>query len=975
MNPVNIRAQGLEQNMSRAIEMELRGTLDGEVAFDDYSRFLFSRDASMYSIMPLGVIFPRHAEDVAHVVQVANQFSVSLLARGAGTSLSGQAVGAGLVMDLSRHMNRILEIDSDSHLARVQPGVVQDDLNRRARSSHLMFGPDTSTSNRATIGGMIGNNSGGSGSVRYGMTNDHVRSLDVILADGSQASLGPVSQLECERRGGGVGLEAQLYRDLPVLLRRYDSAIRNDFPPYWRRSGGYALDRLMSGPEFNLSSLVVGSEGTLAVVTEAVVDLVRRPKESVFAVGHFASVSGAIAATQDALSLDPVGVELIDRMILNLARERPNFSELVSILDGDPGALLFVTFASEEIGDAGARLDRLARLWKQNGHGYHILRAQSAAQQEQLLNLRKASLGLLMAASTGTRRPLAFVEDTAVDPVHLVEYTSRFSALLDRYGLKAGFYGHCSVGCLHIRPYIDLSDPTQVQVMRAVAEEVKELVGEFGGVNSSEHGDGLARSEFNSAVFGPDLYKAMRELKAAFDPNNLLNPGKVVDAPLMTENLRDQDGTRVRVLDTVLSFDGFGGMHAAADRCMNIGLCRKSAPGTMCPSYIATRREEDSTRGRANALVRALSDDEPGTALADDRLHEILDLCLMCKACKSECPLGVDIASLKSEALYHRHAIHGVPIRTRVIGAIRSLYRIGSKVPRLTNALLRARLVRYLVDRFLNISAQRPLPTFSLVSLSRWWDDRGPPTQPVSQGTVVVLADTFTAFTEPEIGRAAVELLEHAGWHVVLETAGCCGRAEIAKGLLAEARVKALSLAQSLATVSDPTAPIVGWEPSCLLTLREEHLALLPDDPTVRAMARRVRLLEELLVEGIDEGRLVLDEAAWPARRRILFQAHCHQTAEGATAASVSLLQRIPGAQVEEIDAGCCGMAGSFGVESEHYDVSMQIGEDRLFPAVRAAGEDTIVAATGASCRQQIQHGTHRRSWHPVELIWECIQK
>ncbi|SCL32721.1 FAD/FMN-containing dehydrogenase [Micromonospora rhizosphaerae] len=967
-NRLDREAEELGGDLAR----DLEGALDGETGFDAYTRHLFSRDASMYAIRPLGVVFPRHADDVAAAVALAGRYGVPVVPRGGGTSLAGQTVGPGLVLDLSRHMHRIVEIDPDARTARVQPGVVQDQLNRAAAPHGLMFGPDTSTSNRATIGGMLGNNSAGSGSVRYGMTIDHIRELDVVLADASRTRFAPLDPAERTRRAGLQTLEGSLYRQLPHVLETYATAISNDFPAYWRRACGYRLDRLAGDPWFNLAPFVVGSEGTLVIATEALVDLVPKPRRTVIAVGHFTSAIAAIDATEDALACEPAAVELMDRTILDLSRQKIEYADLGRTLEGDPEALLFVSFSGDDERQLAGQLDRLTALWGRHGHGYHTLRAETPEQQAPLLKVRKSSLGLLMAAGTGTRRPLAFVEDTAVDPKHLADYTRRFRQVLDRHGLQAGFYGHCSVGCLHIRPFVDVSKPEQVRAMRAVAEEIKDLVREYGGVNSSEHGDGLARSEFNREIFGEELYEAMRTVKRIFDPDNCMNPGKIVDAPSMTENLRDAALPPAPPIRTRLTFDVVGGMRGAADRCMNIGLCRKSATGAMCPSYMATRQEEHATRGRANALVKALSEPDPAVALGDERLHEILDLCLMCKACKSECPLGVDMASLKAEALAHHHDTHGVPLRSRLFGAIRLLNRLGSAAAPLSNLPGRSRLLRRLMDRSAGITSNRPLPTFQRRNLVRWFRRHRSVETTAPQGEVTLLADSFTTFTEPGIGRAAVELLEAAGWAVRLASGGCCGRASFSKGLLEDARRKARSLAATLVRASEPGSPIVGCEPSCILTLRDEHRQLLPDDPDVRDVSGRVRQIEELLVEAIDAGRLRLGESGLSGRR-ILYHGHCHQKAEVGTAATVALLRRIPGVEVVELDAGCCGMAGSFGFESEHYDLSMAVGSDRLFPAIRAESPDTVVAATGVSCRQQIRHGTQRLAWHPLELVRQSL--
>jgi FAD/FMN-containing dehydrogenase/Fe-S oxidoreductase len=863
-------------------------------------------------------------------------------------------------------MDAISELDPGARRVRVGPGVVQEDLNRAAHRFGLGFGPDTSTANRATIGGMIGNNSSGSQSIVHGQTIDHVHALEVVLSDGSQARLRPVSEEERAQRATGDTLEAALYRGVPEILRDHREAIAHGYPRHWRQAGGYRLDRLAGDAPFALSRLVVGSEGTLVAITEATVGLVPLPKVTLFAVGHFDSVAAAIAATGDALELGASAIELLDRTILDLSRRKMEFRRLGGYLEGDPEALLFVSFFGDTMAEARDKLDRLEAAWRRHGHGYHTRRAEDPAEQEALTKVRKMGLGMLMAASTGGLRPLAFVEDTAVAPERLGDYVERFKAILDRHGLTAGFYGHCSVGCLHVRPYVDLTAPGGVETMRAVAEEVVELVAEFDGVNSSEHGDGRVRSEFNRRIFGDDLYEAMRRLKGLFDPHGRLNPGLMVDPPPMTADLRDPALPPAPPLATRLSFAEHGGMRGAADRCQRIGACRKTGIGVMCPSYMATREEEHATRGRANALVKALSEPDPKAALGDERLHEILDLCLECKACKSECPLSVDMASMKSEFLSHYQDIHGVPLRSRLFGAIRLLNRLGAATAPLSNLPVRRGRVRALMERRLGIARERPLPVFRRDTLIRRHRGRRPAG---NRGDVVFLADSFTTFTEPGVGSAAIELLEAAGHRVRLESGGCCGRASISKGLLDQARGMAAGLVGRLAEEAERGVPIVGCEPSCVLTLGEEHVSLLPDDPRAAAVARQARLVDELLVEAIDDGALRLDPESPVSGRRILFHGHCHQKALAGTAATVELLRRIPGAEVVELDAGCCGMAGSFGFEAEHYSLSMQIGESRLFPAVRGEAAGTLVAATGVSCRQQIGHGTGREARHPVQLV------
>jgi FAD/FMN-containing dehydrogenase/Fe-S oxidoreductase len=965
-----------DPEFSGELESRLRRDIGGEVQFDAYTRHLFSRDASMYSIRPVGVVFPRDADDVVATVAAARDLGVPVIPRGAGTSLAGQTIGAGIVVDMSRHMSRILELDRDARVARVEMGVVQDQLNSAAARHGLMFGPDTSTSNRATLGGMIGNNSAGSGSVRYGMTIDHVRELGVVLSDASTAYFAPVDAATVATRAEAGTLEGSLYRELPRIVARNRGAIEKGYSGFWRRASGYRLDRLADSTPFDLAKFVVGAEGTLVVATEALVDLVPKPGSTIIAVGHFTSTPAAIAATQDALSCDPAAVELMDRTILDLSRQKIEYASLGSILEGDPAALLFVTFTGDDKPELLGRMRRLTALWKKHGHGYHTLEAVTPAQQGSLMKVRKSSLGLLMAASVGARRPLAFVEDTAVDPKYLSEYTARFKDVLDRHEMEAGFYGHCSVGCLHIRPFVDLTKPGEVAKMRMVAEEIRDLVAEYGGVNSSEHGDGLARSEFNREIFGDELYEAMRQVKRVFDPGNVLNPGKIVDAPSMTDNLRDPALPPSQPFQARLSFEVIGGMRGAADRCMNIGLCRKSESGVMCPSYMATRHEEDATRGRANALVKALSEPNPKAALGDERLHEILDLCLMCKACKSECPLGVDMAKLKSEALSHYHDEHGTPLRSRIFGSIRLLNRLGAITAPLSNLPGRSGFVRRIMENRLGITTKRPLPRYERRHLTRWFRKRRPVPRQASRGQVTFLADSFTSYTEPGIGKAAIVLLERAGYHVQLTPAGvCCGRSSLSKGLVDDAKRKAGALVTVLAESTAPGSPIVGCEPSCVLTLRDETLSMLPGDTRAKEIAGRVVQIEELLTEAIQAGDLELDPESWPAGERIVFHGHCHQKAEVGTGATVALLKQIPGAEVDELDAGCCGMAGSFGFEAEHYDMSMTVGNDRLFPLIKTESESTVISATGVSCRQQITHGTERRAYHPLELILAASKK
>ncbi|WP_046471302.1 FAD-binding and (Fe-S)-binding domain-containing protein [Allosalinactinospora lopnorensis] len=970
----HLQQKAPERGHSDDLEAELRQAVSGDVRFDAYTRHMFATDASMYQITPLGVVSPRDTDDVVAVMETARRLGVPVLPRGAGTSHCGQTVGEAVVLDFSRHMNRVLEVSPEEGRARVQPGLVQDELNRAAAPHGLFFAPDTSTSNRATLGGMIGNNSCGSRSAAYGMTIDHVHSLQTVLADGARARLGAADTGLVEAKAAQSDLEGRIYRELPGLVERSRAAVEACPQTFWRRAGGYRLDRMVDGP-LDLASFAVGSEGTLCLVTEAEVALTRKPTATVMVVGHFASTTEAIAATDDAMAAGGAAIELVDSFILDLAQRSPEHGHLVRRLEGEPAALLFVEFYADQPAEAEAGAVRLEKLWRANGHGYTAARASTPAQQQHFRALRKAGLGLLMAAGKPSERSIAFVEDTAVPPEHLADYTTRFTEVLERHGLRAGFYGHASAGCLHVRPFMDLSRPEQVTTMRAVAEEICDLALSFGGVNSSEHGDGLARSEFNEKIFGPELYAAMRGAKALFDPERLLNPGKVVDAPPMTENLRTPQLPVASAVPTHFDFDRHGGMRGAADQCMRIGACRKPAGsgGTMCPSFMATQEEEHSTRGRANALVKALSAHDPRAALADERVNEVLDLCLECKACKRECPMSVDMAIFKSESLSAYYTEHGTPLRARVFGGIRRLNALGSWTAPLSNLPGRLALLRALMQRVVGIDRRRPLPTFRRDNLIRWFRGRTPKETAQPADEVVFLADSFTSFTEPHIGKAAIELLEHAGWRVRMEPDLCCGRAQISKGLLDDAKKNADRLVERLAGDAERGVAVVGCEPSCVATLRDEHPQLLRDERAA-VVGDRARLVEDLLADALDDGRLRVREGAETdeSAAELLFHGHCHQKAVTGTETSMRLLRHLPGVEVRELDAGCCGMAGSFGFEAEHYDLSMTIGGQRLFPAITSA-PDAAVCATGVSCRQQIAHGTGRRARHPVELLHEAV--
>ncbi|PYM65109.1 MAG: oxidoreductase [Candidatus Rokuibacteriota bacterium] len=929
----------------------------------------------MYQVEPIGVVIPRDADDVQAAVEVARRQQVALLPRGGGTSLTGQTVNRALVLDFSRHMNRVLEVDAEGQWAKVEPGLVQDELNRHVRPMGLLFGPDTSTSNRATLGGMLGNNSGGSHSIAYGLTVDHVIEVTALLADGTRVVFGDVTPEELARRGQRGGLEGRIYREVARIRDAYADEIRARYPHHWRRVAGYNLNELVgvgikpgsvagdgAARGVNMARLVVGSEGTLLTIVDAKVRLMRRPKTTALDVIHYRDLQEALESSQSILETGPYAVELTDKMILDLARDNIEQAQRMGFVQGDPAAILIVEYAGDSEAEVRAKVADLEARRARARFGYAATLAFDPAEQQSIWKLRKAGLGLLLGMK-GDKKPIAFVEDTAVAPEHLAEFVPRFREIFAKHDAIGAYYGHCSVGCLHIRPVIDLKIPRGLEQVRAIADEITGLVLDFGGTISSEHGDGRARSPFLERMYGRRLMGAFRELKRAFDSENRLNPGNIVDAPGILENLRYGVGYTTWEPTTLLDFSGQGGFAAAVELCNGVGVCRKTLEGTMCPSYMATKDEEHSTRGRANALRAVLSGRLPPSEFTGTRLHEVMDLCLECKGCKAECPANVDMAKLKYEFLHHYYAANGLPLRNRVFGRIERLNRLGAHLPALFNWASGLAVTRWLLERVAGIDRRRPLPKLAAATFTEWFRHHAPPAA-APRGEVVLFHDTFVTYNTPEIGRAAVELLEAAGYRVVLVDKKCCGRPLISKGMLAEARAHAAWNVGRLASYARRGVPIVGLEPSCLLTLRDESVDLLGTDDA-RTVARHAFLLEEFLARERARG---LELRFSGSGRTALLHGHCHQKALVGTAPTVAAL-RWAGFRVEEVDSGCCGMAGSFGFEREHYDISVALGNRRLAPAVKAAAADTVIVAPGVSCRQQIAHLAGRRALHPAEVL------
>ena len=956
---------------TRSLEAELRRRISGEVRFDAYSRAMYSTDASIYQMEPVGVVIPRNADDVAAVVATCREAGVALLPRGAGTSLAGQTVNHAVVLDFSKYMRDVLEVNQEEHWVRTQPGITLDELNLHLRPYGLLFPPDPATSSRATVGGGIGNNSCGSHSVVYGKTSDHVKELNVVLSDGHPTMFQPLSGTALEAKLVQESLEGHIYRDIGRIAQEQRDEIANRYPRVMRRVSGYNLDMMLDDGPTNLTRMVVGSEGTLVTVTEAKLNLEPLPRVRGMAVLHFKGLVEAMEATVAILEHHPSAVELMDHVMIQRCRESVGFARRMTFVEGDPQALLLVEFFGESEQELRSRVDALKLDMHHRGLGYACVPITTPAEQANVWAVRVAGLGLLMGVK-GDVKPLPFVEDTAVEPEKLPEYIRRFDEIVREHGTVAAYYGHASVGCVHIRPMVNIKLDEGVDRLVSIATAISDLVLEFGGSLSGEHGDGIVRGVFMEKMFGTTLYNTFREVKRTFDPQGIMNPGKIVDCPPLTENLRLGPGYRAMEPVTVLDFSADGGFARSVELCNGVGACRSTLHGTMCPSYMVTHEEEHSTRGRANALRSVLSGVLPTSEFTSKRLYDVLDLCLECKGCKSECPSNVDMAKLKYEFLANYHKSHRMPLRTRLFANIATVNRWSTRLGPLANVSIGNPVTRWLLHWLLGIHKSRRLPSLARVTFPAWFRKRPSPFtlspskgERATKGQVVLFHDTFMDYNEPQVGVAAVELLEAAGYQVVLADNLCCGRPMISKGLLERARENARTNVERLFPYAQAGVPIIGCEPSCLLTLRDEYPDLLRSQEA-SVVAQSSFLLDEFLVKLHDEGKLGLSFKETPGR--VLFQGHCHQKALVGSAASMAALRLVPGLQVEEIDSGCCGMAGAFGYEKEHLQMSMAIGESRLFPAVRSEPEARI-AITGVSCRHQVQDGTGRHPEHVAEIL------
>ena len=962
-----------------ALRRDLEQHLSGEVRFDAVSRALYSTDASVYQIEPLGVVVPRTRDDVVRAVEIAARHGVSITARGGGTSQAGQAIGAGLQLDTSKYLNRILELNIAERWAWIEPGVVLDELNAQLKPHGVRFAPDISTASRATVGGMIANNSSGARSVLYGKTIDHVLEQHVVLSDGSVAHFRPLGVSELDDACAGTTLEALCYRTVRELAVAQRDEIDRRFPKVLRRVGGYNLDEFADPAKpFNLAKLIVGSEGTLGLVVAAKVSLVPLPAARAVLTIEFDELFDALAATPLVLRHRPSAVEVMDRFILDHAKESPVLDALRRrILQGDPGALLCVEFYGDRAEDLPPRIDALERELGASGYRCRWQRAIAPADQARIWSFREASLGLSMAMK-GDAKSLSFVEDTAVAPEKLRDYIERFLRIVREHGTVAGVYAHASVGCLHVRPVVNLKTAEGVKTFESIAHAIADLVLEFGGALSGEHGDGLVRGAFTEKMFGPVLYDAFRTVKRTFDPAGLFNPGKIVDSPPMTSNLRFGAGYRTPEPVTFFDYAEHGGLGRAVEMCSGLGACRKTLEGTMCPSYMATREEKHSTRGRANTLRLAMAGRLGGAGLGDHDVHDVLDLCLECRACKAECPVGVDVARYKSEFLAGYWQRHGTPLKTRVIGRAHRLAEIGSAFAPLSNLVAGSAIGRWLNEQLLGIDRRRTPPAFTRDTFVRQFARRPNPRFPSAIRTpqsAILFADTFTNHQHPAVGMAAAEVLEAAGIRVGLADHGCCGRPLISQGLLDEARAAAQVNADALFDAASRGERILFLEPSCLSAIREDAPALLRGEAQRRAriVGDACMLFEDYVEQEWAAGRLALELKTGPSQ--VLLHGHCHQKAMGLVTSTRALLARIPSCTVVDLDAGCCGMAGSFGYAKEHYEVSRQIGERKLLPAARAMAPDAVLVAPGTSCREQVAHFAGVKAQHPAQLLQSLLRR
>ena len=953
----------------RLLQRELERAVDGEVRFDKVSRALYSTDASVYQIEPLGVVIPKSAEAVIRAVEIAARHGVPITPRGGGTSQAGQSIGAGIVLDTSKHLNRVLEVNADERWARVQPGVVLDELNATLRQHNLRFAPDVSSASRATVGGMMANNSSGARSILYGKTIDHVIEQRVVLSDARLAHFRPLDRSQAGEAGAGDTIEARAYRAVPDLGVRHAAEICRRFPKVLRRVCGYNLDAFVDPSRpVDLTRIMVGSEGTLGFIVEARIKLVPLPKQKAVLTIEFDELLDALGATPAILRHGPSAVEVMDDFILSHARGHAALdAQRRAMTSADRSSLLCVEFYADSVDELTERMTAVERDLA-SARPRQMRQVLDPQKQQSIWSFREAALGLSTAMKSD-EKAISFVEDTAVAPEKLRDYIERFIAIVKRHRTIAGVYAHASVGCLHVRPVVNLKTADGVARFEAIANEVADLVLEFGGALSGEHGDGLVRGAFNEKMFGSELYQAFRSVKKTFDPDGIFNPGRIVDTPPITSHLRYGAGYSTPSPATFFDFSDHGGFGQAVEMCSGVGLCRKKREGTMCPSYMVTRDEAHSTRGRANTLRLAMAGQLGDAKLSDRGVHDVLDLCLECRACKSECPVGVDMARYKSEFLAGYWDRHGVSLSAHAFGGARAAAVLGSRLAPLSNAIADTPLARWAAEKLIGMDRRRSLPKWTRRTLRKQASQPGTRNPEPGTARALLFADTFTDHADPEIGLAAIEVMNAAGIPTQIAPNVCCGRPLISQGRLPEARRLAAANTHALFDAAERGHAIVFVEPSCLSAVREDAPDLLRGELQRRArvVARHAVLFEEFLESECTSGRAALTLENGPSE--ILLHPHCHQRSMGLAAPAKSLLSRIPSTVVVDLDAGCCGMAGSFGYTRDHYDVSRAIAERKLLPAARGMKDGAVLVAAGTSCRHQVADFAGVTAVHPAVLL------
>ncbi|MBW8041703.1 MAG: FAD-binding protein [Planctomycetes bacterium] len=962
----------MKETRLKDFEQALRHRIGGEVSFDDVTRGLYATDASIYQITPVAVIWPRDEADVLAAVKTAAEYNVNILPRGAGTSLGGQAVGPSMVVDFSKYMNKILELNVEDRWVRVQPGIVLDVLNVELARHGLFFAPDPATSSRATIGGMMGNNSSGTKSIVYGKTCDHVQACKVLLSDGTILELGEFSLSDYDRRINSAGSntrEAEILSGFKTIIEGNRSEIEKRFPKVMRRVNGYNLDSFINTDRWNLSRLLVGSEGTLGMFLEARLNLEPLPRSKALCTVHFAELLEGIRALAVILKHKPSAVEILDADVIVRAHGNLSLAPLCGFIQGEPRAILIVEFFGRTPDEAEQKSRALAAELQSQKRGYAWPVITEPTEQAKVWTVRKNGLGLILGMK-GERKPLPFIEDACVPIDVLPEYVDKILNFCRKRGVPVTMYGHASVGTIHIRPVLDLKDQKDIDNMKAVAEFAFGLVKRYGGAWSGEHGDGRVRSPFLERFFGTQIYDAFREIKRLFDPAGLMNPGPIVDPKAMDQDLRYGNEYKTPSEPTEYHYREDGSFAAAVEMCTGVGACRQKLEGTMCPSYQATLDEEHSTRGRANALRLAMTEQLSPDGMTSQRLFEVMDLCLSCKSCKSECPSNVDMARLKSEFLQGYHDTHGVGLREKFIANSARMAKMlaGRKAP-VVNFLQKAWLFRKVLELVAGLDSRRKLPEYAGMPFPRWFTRRPKPNPPAAGTTkrIVLFDDTYMNYHQTNVGISAVELLESCGYEVILANAGCCQRPKISHGFLRDARIKGGKTLLNLDKYIQQGLKVVVCEPGCCSALTDDLPDLIDDEQLGRRIKENVMMIDEFLAGEVHNGSLNCEFKS--PFSKILIHGHCHQKSLYGTTAMKHLLDRVPRICVSEIDSGCCGMAGSFGYEREHYEISLQIGEDRLFPAVRNRDEGTVVVACGFSCRHQLADGADVKALHWVECI------